>query len=97
LFEGFVDLMTKSVVTAEVEQLLVVVVRHRAVIAIGSCMDITLVHDSPFIHATPRCRVHSHMDLDPLGWGNALPIGDGDTEGNVILPSVVYEAVGSGG
>jgi hypothetical protein len=97
LLEGFIDLVTKSVVTAEAEQLLVVVVRHRAVVTIGSCVDVTLVYDSPFVHATPRHRVHSHTDLDPLSWGDTSSISGEIPEGEVIRSLVVYETVGSGG
>jgi hypothetical protein len=97
LLEGFVDLMTKSVVAAEVEQLLIGVIRCRAMLAIGSGVDITLVNDSPFVHATPRCGIYSHTDLDPLGWGDASPVCGGDMERDVVLPSVAYEAMGSGG
>jgi hypothetical protein len=97
LFEGFVDLVTKSVVAAEAEQLLVGVNRCQAMLAIGSGVDITLVNDSPFVHAAPRRRIYSHTDLDPLGWGDASPISGGDMERDVVLPSVVYKAIGSGG
>jgi hypothetical protein len=97
LFEGLVDFMMKSVVAAEVEQLLVGVIRCRAMLAIGSGVDITLVYDSPFVHAAPRRGIYSHTDFDPLGWGDALPVSGGDTERDVVLPLVAYEAIGSGG
>jgi hypothetical protein len=97
LLEGFIDFMMESVVAAEAEQLFVGVIRRRAVIVVRSFVDITLVDDSPFVHATPHRRVHSHADFDPFGWGDASSVSGGNTEGYIVRSSVAYEAFRSGG
>jgi hypothetical protein len=97
LYEGFVNFVTEAVVAADVEQLLVGVIRGRAVVVVRGGVDITLIYNSPFIHAAPRRGVHSHAHLDPLGCGDSLPVSSGDAERDVVLPAVADEAVGSGG
>jgi hypothetical protein len=97
LFEGFIDLVTKSVVTAEAEQLLIGVIRCGAVVVIGSSMDITLVCNSSFVHAAPCHWVHSHADLDPLGWGDTSSISGRDAERDIVLSAIADKAIGSGG
>jgi hypothetical protein len=97
LYEGLVDLVSEAVVAAEVEQLLVCIIRSRAVVVIGSGMDITLVHHSSLVHAPPHYRIHSHTNLDPLGCGDASPVGGWDTERDVVLSAVADETIGSGG
>jgi hypothetical protein len=54
LLKSLVNLVTKPVVAAEAEQLLVGVIGRGATIADGSGVNITLVHDSSFVHAPPR-------------------------------------------
>jgi hypothetical protein len=97
LFESLVNFVAKSVVAAESEQLLVGVIRRRAVVMIRGCVDITLVYNPSFIHAPPHRGVYSHAYFDPLGWGDAMSIGGRYAEWDVVGPPVAYEAVGSGG
>jgi hypothetical protein len=89
--------MTEVVVAADAEQLLVGVIRSGAMVAIRSCVDITLVHDSAFIRTPPYGGIHSHAHSNPLGWGNTVSISRGDAEGDVVLSAVANEAIGSGG
>jgi hypothetical protein len=97
LHEGFVDFVTKPVVAAESEQLLVRIIRRGTVIVIGGSVDFTLVDHSSLVHAPPYHGVHSHPNLNPLGCGNAPSVGSGDMERDVVLSVIADEAVGSGG
>jgi hypothetical protein len=97
LYEGLIGLVSEAVVAVEAEQLLICIIRCGAMITNGGCMNITLVDDSPFIHAPPCHRVHSHANFDPLGCGDASSASDRDVERDVVLSAVTDEAVGSGG
>jgi hypothetical protein len=97
LYEGLVNLMTEVVVAADAEQLLVGVIRGRAVVMVRGGVDITLIYNSPFIHAAPRRGVHSHAHLDPLGSGDSSSVSSGDAERDVVLSVVTDETVRSGG
>jgi hypothetical protein len=97
LYEGLVNFMAEVIVAAEAEQLLIGVIRCRTVVVIRGGMDITLVDDSPSVHATPYHRIHSHTDLDPLGCGDSSSVSSGDAKRDIVLSVVTDEAVGSGG
>jgi hypothetical protein len=97
LHEGFVDFVTKPVVAAEAEQLLIRIIRRGTVVVIRGGVNFTLVYHSSLVHTPPYYRVHSHPNPDPLGFGDALSVGSGDTEGDVVLPAIADKAVGSGG
>jgi hypothetical protein len=96
-YEGLVNLMAEVIVAADAEQLLVGVIRCGAMVMVRSGVDITLVYNSPFVHAAPCHGIHSHVYLDPLGHGDALSVSGRDAERDVVLSAVADEAVWSGG
>jgi hypothetical protein len=89
--------MTKTIVATDAEQLLVGVIRGRTMIAIRGGVDITLVHDSPFVHTSPCDGVYSHANSNPFGRGSSSPTSNGDSKRDVVGSTVAYEAVRSGG
>jgi hypothetical protein len=97
LYKGLVNFVMEVVVAAEAEQLLVRIIRGRAVVVIRSGVDVTLVHHSSLVHASPHHGIHAHTNLDPLGCGDTSSIGGWDTERDVVLSAVADEAVWSGG
>jgi hypothetical protein len=92
-FKGFVYLVSSQVVTVEVLQLLMGVIRSRGMVMIGCSMDFTLVHYSSFIHAPNDGQVHSHVYPYVFGWGDPSPIGGGNVEGDIVLSLVEVEAI----
>jgi hypothetical protein len=97
LHQGLVDFMTEAVVAANMEQLLVGVIRHRTMVVVRSCVDVTLVHDSPLVHTSPHRGIHAHVQSDPLGWGDAMSIDCGNVEWDVVESAVADKAFWSGG
>jgi hypothetical protein len=97
LHKGLVYFLMEAVVAVDTEQLLVGVVRRGTMVAVRSCVDITLIYDSPFVRAPPYRGIHPHAQSNPFGWCNTSSIGCGNAEWDVVESAVADEALGSGG
>jgi hypothetical protein len=89
--------MSPCVITVEVPQLLMGVIRGGALVMTGCCMDFTLVYHSTFIHTSHDHQVYPHLYSYILGRCYSLSICGGDAERDIVVSYVVFKTIRSQG